>query len=114
MWNMPVHKWIVRHIYFPCIRNGIPKGGASLIAFLVSAVFHELCIAVPCHVFKLWAFIGIMFQVPLVLITNYLQNKYRNSMVGNMIFWFIFCILGQPMCVLLYYHDLMSRKGEVD
>ncbi|XP_061374791.1 diacylglycerol O-acyltransferase 1C-like [Gastrolobium bilobum] len=114
MWNMPVHKWMVRHIYFPCLRKGIPKGAAALIAFLVSAVFHELCIAVPCHMFKLWAFIGIMFQVPLVLITNYLQNKYRNSMVGNMIFWFIFCILGQPMCVLLYYHDLMNRKGELD
>ncbi|KAH1232202.1 Diacylglycerol O-acyltransferase 1C [Glycine max] len=109
----PVHKWMVRHIYFPCLRRGIPKGAASLIAFLVSAVFHELCIAVPCHMFKLWAFIGIMFQVPLVLITNYLQNKYRNSMVGNMIFWFIFCILGQPMSVLLYYHDLMNRKGEL-
>ncbi|KAK7303976.1 hypothetical protein RJT34_14928 [Clitoria ternatea] len=114
MWNMPVHKWMVRHLYFPCIRNGIPKGGSVLISFLVSAVFHELCIAVPCHVFKLWAFIGIMFQVPLVWITNYLQKKYRNSMVGNMIFWFIFCILGQPMSVLLYYHDLMNRKGELD
>ncbi|KAG6718365.1 hypothetical protein I3842_04G145900 [Carya illinoinensis] len=114
MWNMPVHKWMIRHIYFPCLRNGIPKGAASLIAFLVSAVFHELCIAVPCHMFKLWAFIGIMFQVPLVLITNYLQNKFRNSMVGNMIFWFIFCILGQPMCVLLYYHDLMNRKGRTE
>ncbi|KAA0061484.1 diacylglycerol O-acyltransferase 1 [Cucumis melo var. makuwa] len=63
MWNMPVHKWMVRHIYFPCLRNGIPKGVAVVIAFLVSAVFHELCIAVPCHMFKLWAFIGIMFQV---------------------------------------------------
>ncbi|CAL5184753.1 unnamed protein product [Lathyrus oleraceus] len=114
MWNMPVHKWMVRHVYFPCIRFGIPKGASALIAFLVSAVFHELCIAVPCRMFKMWAFIGIMFQVPLVLITNYLQNKYRNSMVGNMIFWFIFCILGQPMCVLLYYHDLMNRKGEID
>ncbi|XP_062091063.1 diacylglycerol O-acyltransferase 1B isoform X2 [Humulus lupulus] len=96
MWNMPVHKWMVRHIYLPCLNKGIPK----------------LCIAVPCHIFKLWAFIGIMFQVPLVLITNYLQNKFRNSMVGNMIFWFIFCILGQPMCVLLYYHDVMNRKGK--
>ncbi|XP_027363047.1 diacylglycerol O-acyltransferase 1C-like isoform X1 [Abrus precatorius] len=114
MWNMPVHKWMVRHIYFPCLRSGIHKRAAALIAFLVSAVFHEFCIAVPCHMFKLWAFIGIMFQVPLVLITNYLQNRYRNSMVGNMIFWFIFCILGQPMCVLLYYHDLMNRKGELD
>ncbi|XP_052199677.1 diacylglycerol O-acyltransferase 1 [Diospyros lotus] len=111
MWNMPVHKWMVRHIYFPCLRNGIPKGVAVLIAFLVSAIFHELCIAVPCHMFKFWAFIGIMFQVPLVMITNYLQNKFRNSMVGNMIFWCFFSILGQPMCVLLYYHDLMNRKG---
>ncbi|GMQ06080.1 hypothetical protein CsSME_00050805 [Camellia sinensis var. sinensis] len=109
MWNMPVHKWMVRHIYFPCLRNGIPKGVAVLIAFLVSAVFHELCIAVPCHIFKFWAFIGIMFQVPLVMITSYLQNKFRNSMVGNMIFWCFFSILGQPMCVLLYYHDLMNR-----
>ncbi|XWS17429.1 hypothetical protein CRYUN_Cryun33cG0066700 [Craigia yunnanensis] len=169
MWNMPVHKWMVRHIYFPCLRNGIPKGVAIVIAFLVSAAFHELCIAVPCHIFKLWAFIGIMFQVPLVLVTNYLQNKFRSSMwaimsiakakipyggrkewennnynsfcyficiargyevkgtlsmdyrlaypalvVGNMIFWIIFCILGQPMCVLLYYHDLMNRKGKAD
>ncbi|XP_059432229.1 diacylglycerol O-acyltransferase 1 [Corylus avellana] len=114
LWNMPVHKWMVRHIYFPCLRNGIPRGVAILIAFFVSAIFHELCIAVPCHIFKLWAFIGIMCQVPLVLITNYLQNKFRNSMVGNMIFWFFFCILGQPMCVLLYYHDLMNRKGKTE
>lgn len=112
MWNMPVHKWMVRHIYFPCLRHGIPKGAALLIAFTVSAIFHELCIAVPCHIFKFWAFIGIMFQVPLVLITNYLQNRFRNSMVGNMIFWCFFCIFGQPMCVLLYYHDLMNRASE--
>ncbi|GMH13738.1 hypothetical protein Nepgr_015579 [Nepenthes gracilis] len=110
-WNMPVHKWMVRHIYFPCLRNGIPKGVAALIAFLISAIFHELCIAVPCHIFKLWAFIGIMFQVPLGLLTNHLQMKSQNSMVGNMIFWFIFSVFGQPMCVLLYYHDLMNRKG---
>ncbi|KAK2991100.1 hypothetical protein RJ640_021564 [Escallonia rubra] len=110
MWNMPVHKWMVRHLYFPCIRNGIPKGVAVVIAFLISAIFHELCIAVPCHIFKFWAFIGIMLQVPLVMVTKYLQDKFRNSMVGNMIFWCFFCILGQPMCVLLYYHDVMNRK----
>uniref|UniRef100_A0A0E0E2X3 O-acyltransferase n=1 Tax=Oryza meridionalis TaxID=40149 RepID=A0A0E0E2X3_9ORYZ len=75
----PVHKWVIRHIYFPCIRNGLSKGVAILISFLVSAAFHELCVAVPCHIFKFWAFIGIMFQV------------------GNMIFWFFFSILGQPI-----------------
>ncbi|VFQ81349.1 unnamed protein product [Cuscuta campestris] len=111
MWNMPVHKWMVRHLYFPCLRNGIPKGAAILISFLASAIFHELCIAVPCQSFKFWAFIGIMFQVPLVILTNALQNKFRSSMVGNMIFWCFFSIFGQPMCVLLYYHALMNMEG---
>ncbi|KAJ8528219.1 hypothetical protein K7X08_021911 [Anisodus acutangulus] len=111
LWNMPVHKWMVRHIYFPCLRNGIPKGGAMVISFFISAVFHELCIAVPCRLFKFWAFLGIMFQVPLVILTNFLQNKLKNSNVGNMTFWFFFCILGQPMCMLLYYHDVMNRNG---
>ncbi|KVH93980.1 Membrane bound O-acyl transferase, MBOAT [Cynara cardunculus var. scolymus] len=55
----PVHKWIVRHLYFPCLRNGIPKGAAILVAFFMSAVFHE---------------------VPLVILTNYLQRKFQNSM----------------------------------
>ncbi|KAJ3691967.1 hypothetical protein LUZ60_012317 [Juncus effusus] len=109
MWNMPVHKWMIRHIYFPCIRKGLPKGVAILISFLVSAIFHEVCVAVPCHIFKFWAFIGILFQIPLVFLTKHLQEKFDSEMVGNMIFWFFFCILGQPMCVLLYYHDVMNR-----
>ncbi|CAM8917279.1 unnamed protein product [Rhodiola kirilowii] len=83
-----------------------------MIVFFASAAFHELCIAVPCHIFKLWAFMGIMFQVPLVVLTNYLQRKFTNSMVGNMVFWLFFSILGQPMCLLLYYHDVMNRIGK--
>ncbi|KAG2621861.1 hypothetical protein PVAP13_3NG308003 [Panicum virgatum] len=135
MWNMPVHKWIIRHIYFPCIRKGCPGlarvlalnhhssnednqtidntvGVAILISFLVSAVFHEICVAVPCHIFKFWAFFRIMFQIPLVFLTRYLQDKFQNIMVGNMIFWFFFSIVGQPMCVLLYYHDVMNRQAQ--
>uniref|UniRef100_A0A0E0LCQ5 O-acyltransferase n=1 Tax=Oryza punctata TaxID=4537 RepID=A0A0E0LCQ5_ORYPU len=88
----------------------VEEGVAILISFLVSAAFHELCVAVPCHIFKFWAFIGIMFQIPLVFLTKYLQDKFNDTMVGNMIFWFFFSILGQPMCVLLYYHDVMNRQ----
>ncbi|KAH0450606.1 hypothetical protein IEQ34_021298 [Dendrobium chrysotoxum] len=70
----------------------IEEGAASVVSFFVSAVFHELCVGVPCHIFTFWAFMGIMLQV------------------GNMIFWFFFCIFGQPMCVLLYYHEMMNRN----
>lgn len=112
--QQPVHKWMVRHIYFPCLRHKIPKGVAIVIAFFFSAVFHELCIGVPCHMIKFWAFMGIMLQVPLCILTNFLQNKFQNTMVGNMIFWFFFSIFGQPMCVLLYYHDSMNQKLGTD
>uniref|UniRef100_A0A0D9WDN8 O-acyltransferase n=1 Tax=Leersia perrieri TaxID=77586 RepID=A0A0D9WDN8_9ORYZ len=82
---------------------------AVLISFLVSAVLHELCVAVPCRILKFWAFLGIMLQIPLIVLTAYLKSKFRDTMVGNMIFWFFFCIYGQPMCILLYYHDVMNR-----
>ncbi|KAF7142201.1 hypothetical protein RHSIM_Rhsim05G0016600 [Rhododendron simsii] len=142
------------------------QGVAVLIAFIVSAIFHELCIAVPCHIFKFWAFFGIMFQSLMVIarqevyghvlfralgspghdhklpagqvqefhVRCYISRddqarcnmNVRNQAdrsfplhgillkvaveVGNMIFWCFFSILGQPMCLLLYYHDLMNRK----
>ena len=25
LWNQPVHKWMLRHVYFPSIRTGLPK-----------------------------------------------------------------------------------------
>lgn len=41
-WNMPVHRWMVRHIYFPIIRRGHSKGLAMTVVFFLSAVFHEV------------------------------------------------------------------------
>lgn len=47
--------------------------------------------------------------------TCWIEWRYvLKCQVGNMMFWFIFCIFGQPMCVLLYYHDLMNRGGTSD
>lgn len=109
MWNMPVHKWMVRHIYFPSIRAGLSKKAAVLLVFAISALFHEVIIGVPCHMLRCWAFLGIMMQVPLVYLTNVIKERYHSSMVGNMVFWFFFCIVGQPMCLLLYYHDVFNN-----
>ncbi|KAL2608149.1 hypothetical protein R1flu_026722 [Riccia fluitans] len=110
MWNMPVHRWMVRHVYFPCLRAGIPKHCAFFLVFALSGVFHEVCVGIPCHMVRCWAFLGIMLQVPLVFLTDYLQKKFKNLMLGNMVFWFFFCIVGQPMCVLLYYHDVVNQQ----
>ncbi|PNW88823.1 hypothetical protein CHLRE_01g045903v5 [Chlamydomonas reinhardtii] len=105
LWNMPVHKWLLRHVYFPAIRAGSSRFNAILLTFFVSAVFHELLLGVPLHMVRLWAFAGIMFQVPLIMVTEMLRKKLNRDELGNYIFWIAFCVVGQPVCVLLYYHD---------
>jgi diacylglycerol O-acyltransferase-1 len=102
-WNQPVHYWLVRHLYFPCIRGGCSKAGAMFMVFLISAVVHEVLISVPFHLIRPWSFLGMMMQIPLVLITKYFDERWPGSSFGNIIFWISFCIVGQPVC----FHFLM-------
>lgn len=51
------------------------------------------------------------YIVTLTMSVGLLQKRYESKpMIGNMIFWVVFCVIGQPTCVLLYYHDIMNRK----
>jgi diacylglycerol O-acyltransferase-1 len=47
LWNLPVHYWLVRHLYFPCVRHSISKTTATFLVFFFSAVMHELLISIP-------------------------------------------------------------------
>lgn len=109
-WNMPVHKWLLRHVYFPCIRAGISRFTAMVVVFFVSAVFHELLLGVPLQMVKLWAFWGIMLQIPLIMISDWINKRHKSSQWGNIIFWISFCVVGQPVTVLLYY---LGFQGQV-
>lgn len=40
-WNMPVHRWCVRHVYIPMVDMGYNRSVASLFVFFISAFFHE-------------------------------------------------------------------------
>jgi len=44
-------------------------------------------------------------QIPLVMITTYFDKIRPGSSIGNFIFWLSFCILGQPMAIILYTID---------
>lgn len=59
---MPVHKWMLRHVYFPLMRLGTGKFLAGVGVFAVSGIFHELAVGLPLHMIRYWAFFGIMFQ----------------------------------------------------
>jgi diacylglycerol O-acyltransferase-1 len=53
---------------------------------------------------KWWAFLGMLAQVPLIKMTNWLKGHQ----LGNVIFWFSI-VLGQPFIVLLMYRGWYQR-----
>ncbi|XP_055733207.1 diacylglycerol O-acyltransferase 1-like isoform X2 [Salvelinus fontinalis] len=99
-WNIPVHKWCLRHFYKPIMRRGANKWVAQTAVFLVSAFFHEYLVSVPLKMFRLWAFMGMMSQIPLAwFVGRFLRGNHGNAAV-----W-ISLIIGQPVAVLMYVHD---------
>ncbi|KAL9191284.1 hypothetical protein ACHAXT_000990 [Thalassiosira profunda] len=112
LWNMPVHYWLVRHVYFPSVRSGLSKTGATFMVFLLSAILHEVLISVPCHMIRAHSFLAMMGQMPLIFLTKVIDRRYPGSSVGNVIFWISFCFVGQPMAMLLYTIDYWEIHRE--
>ena len=52
-------------------------------------------------------------QVPMMWWTEWLYQKLQSKITGNVIFWVSFCIIGQPIALMLYYHDyfVLSSKS---
>jgi diacylglycerol O-acyltransferase 1 len=108
--SAPVHYFLIRHVYFPCLRRKISRPAATFVVFLLSAVMHEVLVSVPFHMIRPWSFLGMLGQIPLVTLTKQLERKYPGSSLGNVIFWISFCVVGQPMAILLYTIDWKARK----
>mmetsp|Transcript_7418 Transcript_7418/g.17627 ORF Transcript_7418/g.17627 Transcript_7418/m.17627 type:complete len:294 (-) Transcript_7418:145-1026(-) len=109
LWNIPVHNWIVRHCYFPILRHVTSsKALNGLICFTLSAVLHEVVVALPLHTYRMpLAFLGMMAQVPMLFISEKISRATRHtafSQLGNYVFWTSFCFFGQPAAVLLYFN----------
>lgn len=99
-WNIPVHKWCVRHLYFPLMSLGLNRCQASTCVFLVSAFFHEYLVSVPLQMFRMWAFTGMLIQLPWARFVS----SHFNHQFANVAVW-VSLIIGQPLCILMYYHD---------
>jgi len=104
-WNMPVHNWMMTHVYMPAIRRGYSRMQSGFLCFFISAIFHELIIGVPFQMLKMWAFAGMMVQIPGMFMTERLRGKQW----GNVAFWFSI-VVGQPFCVLMMYRDWCKRN----
>lgn len=67
-WNLPVHHFLIRHIYYPCRRAKIGKEMAMLIVFFVSAVVHEYLMIAIFRVVNFVAFTLMMANVPIIIV----------------------------------------------
>jgi len=64
-------------------------------------------VSVPLQTYKIWAFMGMMGQIPLSAISKSIEKKLGPRM-GNIIVW-ASIILGQPLCIMCYYHDYVVQ-----
>lgn len=104
-WNLPVHRWCVRHLYIPLVDKGYSRMVASTMVFLFSAFFHEYLVSVPLKMFKTWAFMGMMAQMPLSHLSCQVEKRYGPRW-GNVMVW-LSLIVGQPLAIMMYYHDFV-------
>ncbi|KAF2431775.1 diacylglycerol acyltransferase DGAT2 [Tothia fuscella] len=112
-WNKPVYHFMKRHIYSPLVSRGVPPKVAQVLVFVFSGFLHELLVGVPTHNILWVAFAGMMWQIPLIFLTDPLQKaKSRTAKVaGNLIFWISFCLVGQPLAALLYFFAWQAKYG---
>jgi diacylglycerol O-acyltransferase 1 len=71
-WNLPVHKWMVIHVYIPLLEKGFNPAFSSFMVFFVSAIGHEVIISIPFRTWKFWAFSAMMAQMPLCLVKSFI------------------------------------------
>jgi diacylglycerol O-acyltransferase 1 len=73
-----------------------------LSVFVFSAIFHEYFVAGIFGKITMTGFNGMMVQLPVIMI----QEKYKKLItpeVGNAFFWVFFCMIGQPVGLVMLY-----------
>ncbi|KAJ6220603.1 hypothetical protein RDWZM_006415 [Blomia tropicalis] len=107
LWNLPVHRWCVRHIFKPLlIEKGYSRITVAFIIFFISGIFHEYLFAIPMNILTFHFVIGMTAQMVVELATSHIHKT--NVRLANSIVW-LSLIFGQSLLILLYYNDLIIK-----
>jgi len=61
--------------------------------------------------FKIYAFLGMIAQMPLMIISQKASKHFGNR-AGNLLMWQSL-IIGHPLAIMMYYHDfVVAHYGE--
>ena len=102
-WNQPIHNFLIRHVYYPSRRKGIPQTYCLMITFTPSAAFHEYILAGIIGRVNGVGFNLMMVNIPAMFLQRYLKNTVSGTL-NNILFWLCYIILGQPLGILYSYY----------
>jgi diacylglycerol O-acyltransferase 1 len=114
-WNKPVYHFMRRHIYSPLVGRGWSHSAASIFVFVFSGFLHELVVGVPAHSILGVAFAGMMLQLPLIFLTEWVGKLPGGwgKVFGNGLFWVSFVIVGQPLAAMIYFYSWHNKYGSL-
>ncbi|KAK2843943.1 hypothetical protein FQN49_005921 [Arthroderma sp. PD_2] len=98
-WNLPVHHFLRRHVYFSSLTR-FSAPGAMAITFLVSSIAHELVMVCITKKWRGYGFFAMMMQLPIVAVQRSKFVKGRKTF-NNVCFW-ISMIIGLSLICALY------------
>ena len=86
-WNRPVHIFLLRHVYHSSISTfHLSRGSATFVTFLLSALVHEMCMAIMFRKIRGYLFCMQLMQLPLVMVSRH-PMMHGRKVLGNVIFW---------------------------
>lgn len=100
-WNRPVHNFLLRHVYHSSISTfHLSRQTATFATFLLSALVHEMCMALMFKKVRGYLFCMQLMQMPLVTFSRSRLMKGR-VILGNVIFW-LGLFVGPSVLTALY------------
>lgn len=100
IWNVPVHKFLLRHVYHSLISTfEISKSTAGLVTFVVLSIVHEIVMYVIYGRLRGYLLMLQLSQLPLIALsrTKILRDR---KVLGNFICWFGFISGPGTVCVM--------------
>lgn len=101
IWNVPVHKFLLRHVYHSSISAcELDKMSASLVTFVISSIVHEVVMYVLYGKVRGYLLVLQMSQLPLVALsrTRFMRGR---KILNNALCWFGL-IAGPGVVCMLY------------
>jgi len=98
-WNIPVHHFLRRHVYFSS-KSYFSTSTAMFITFLVSSIAHELVMSCITKKLRGYGFLMMMMQLPIVAVQR--SKLIRNQTTLNNVFFWSSIIIGLSMICVLY------------